>query len=240
MTISTLPEAETPPAAYRERPARYSVRWPVTISEPASSSHRGVMINIGISGVCILSACRHEIGERVQIRTDVNHLPRLDFTVEITRVQSTTPGWFAYGAKIVTISDSHRHRLRYVLQALQGKQFDRACASGSLNFPRVEAHRAQPKERITPSGYASAVEQRHRRKESLRAGAIRSTVLAALSVMLLVFGCGLPAYLSRCTDLSFGPSYSRLEPNVASFSHSLSGGTGMSDSPLHLYRSMAL
>lgn len=224
-TVAPLPLFEQIQTTYQERPARYSVFWPVTIGNISYGGIYGQIVNISVSGVLFLSPWPHAAGEKVLLSTDHNFQPRLRLIVEVIREQECLPGWYAYGAKIVEISDTERNRLRYVLQTLQGQQFDQAwsedlpaedpCATDTRkrNETRRSRLRIRRSAGLSPQQRKGA---RYRLSLRKRMGAALAGLLGLLMAAFLT-----PAYLHRESALQVFPSGENSRSSLLAGSHSL-------------------
>jgi len=211
-TVASLPIFEKIQTTYEERAARYSVFWPVTVGNVSYGGIYGQIVNISVSGVLFLSPWPHEIGEQVQLCTDNNFLPRLRMVVEVIREQECLPGWYAYGAKIVEISETDRNRLRYVLQTLQGQQFDQAWSPDQTDDvpthagPRTRGETSPRRRRLRIHKAAGLLPQRRmvaRSRLSLR-WRVGAALVGLLPLLIAAFLT--PAYLNRESDVQVYPA----------------------------------
>ncbi|HLK60318.1 MAG TPA: PilZ domain-containing protein [Chthonomonadaceae bacterium] len=230
-TVEALPIFEKIQTTYNERAARYSVFWPVTVGNVSYGGIYGQIVNISVSGVLFLSPWPHEMGERVLLCTDNNSLPRLRLVVEVTREQECLPGWYAYGARIVEISDTERNRLRYVLQTLQGQQFDQAWSGeqpegmNSSPIQKPETPRRRSRLRIRMSAGPLARRKQITQYRPSRRKKLGAALAGLVGIGLMAFLA--PAYLPHEPALQVLAAGENSRSSLLTASHVLHGHTAL-------------
>lgn len=109
----------TPIQRVAARATRYSVHWPVILSDAEEGETTGRIVSISHTGVFFLSVGERSLHNRVVIRTDSKDLPALHFEAQIVWERQAIPGWFAYGAKFVRMSQAHFEQLCLLLEELK-------------------------------------------------------------------------------------------------------------------------